>query len=97
MNIIENTDLRELCSFGTKFRENPVLDIAKLKGRFGKNVADFIARVSRKFNVPKSAFKGWQVGIVGGFLNKLYSLCNGNDYRLPVLSNIDSKAELARL
>ena len=74
LDIIQNADLRELCSFGTKFRENPILDIAKLKGCFGKNVTNFVTKVSRKFDVPRSAFKKWQVGIMKGFLNLLSSL-----------------------
>ena len=97
LDIIQNTDLRELCSFGTKFRENPVLDMGKIKGRFNGNVANFIVKVSRKFDVPRSAFKEWHGALVGNFLNKVYSFSNSGDYRLPVLSNVDSKAELARL
>ena len=97
LNIIEDSGLRELCSFGTKFRENPVINIAKIKSQFVKNIDSFITKISRKFSTPKSALKEWRGLFIRNFLNKIYTFHSGRNYKLPVLSSNESKSELVRL
>ena len=97
LDIIQNSNLRKLCSFGTKFRENPVLNVGRIRGQFGGNVDSFVAKVSRKLGVPRSAFHKWKRRLIGNFSDKLYGCLDGYAYSQPVLSNRDSKLELDRL
>ena len=97
LELIQDSSLRRLCSYGTKFRENPVLNIGKIKSQFSENVDAFIVKVSRKLNIPRSAFHKWKRGLLANFNSKLY-VCSGRfSYTRPVLSSACSKLELDRL
>ena len=94
LNIIQDLKLRELCSFGTKFRENPVLNVKQIKSNIGKNVDCLIAKLSRKFGVPKSGFKRWKEAFMVNFHGKLLACVGRVVYRGPVLSEVNTKREL---
>ena len=97
MNIIEDGKLRELCKHGTKFRENPLLNIDSIKTAVSKSFDNFKTRVARKLSVSVSSLKHWRNSFVNIFNNKLMACSVRKSYSLPVLSNINSKNELARL
>ena len=44
LDIIQNGELRRLCSFGTKFRENPILRTPKIIAGISKNLDSLIGR-----------------------------------------------------
>ena len=52
MNIIEDEKLRELCSCGTKFRENPLLNIGGIRKAVSKSVDSLKTHVARKSQYP---------------------------------------------
>ena len=97
LNIIENEKLRELCTYGAKFRENPFLNIDSIKKGVLKSFDNLKTRVARKFSVHVSALKKWRNSFLNIFNAKLMACSVRKKYRLPTLSNISSKNELARL
>ena len=97
MNIIEDEKLRELCTYGTKFRENPLLNIESIKKAVSKSFDSLKTRVAKKLSVHVSCLKDWKNKFVNIFNNKLMACSVKQTYKFPVLSNINSKNELARL
>ena len=97
MNIIEDEKLRELCSYGTKFRENPLLNIGGIKKAVSKSFDSLRTRVARKLSISFSCLRKWRNKFVYVFSSKLMACSVKQTYRLPVLSNVNSKNELARL
>ena len=97
LEIIQDPNLRELCSFGTKFRENPVLDIHKLRDNFKKEAGDFVTKISRKFRVSRNIFKKWKVILIKNFNSKLLSCKDRFSYKQPTLSSFHCKSELDQL
>ena len=97
LNIIRNQDLRDVCAFGTKFRENPMLNPIKLCNEMRLEIDKFTVKIANKFRLPRNAFKEWKIHFYNNFKSKLYSCNNSNTYRKPVLSNSACKLELDRL
>ena len=97
LDIIQNGKLRELCSFGAKFRENPVLALGTLTSTVMKGFDQFKGKLARKFSLPVSSFKKWKRTFLNAFRCKLGACVNHFTYRLPVLSDADCKRELAGL
>ena len=95
--IIQDVKLRELCSFGTKFRENPYLNVGKISQEMIRGFDLLKGRLSRKFSVAASVLKKWRRAFIRGFRSKLGACFAKNSYRLPVLSDHSCKAELSRL
>ena len=96
LNIIEDEKLRELCSYGAKFRENPLLNINSIKASISKSF-DNLKRISRKFPGSAAYLRNWRESFINTFNNKLTACSVKHTYRLPILSNANSKNELARL
>ena len=97
LRIIREDKLRELCSFGAKFRENPLLDLNRIRQDVSKGLDNLKSRIARKFSLPVSSFKKWRKAFLGNFVNKLMACSQRFSYRLPTLSDFRSRTELERL
>ena len=97
LEIIENPELRKLCAFGTKFRENPLLDFGKIKAQIKKDIDSLAGKIASKFRVSRSIFKKWKDSLFHNFCQKLFSCFGNKSYQKPVLMNRDCKNELDRL
>ena len=64
LDIIRDDRLKEVCSYGTKFREVPRLNLALVKDKFKSNVDNLITSFVRKYKIPKIRFKEWQIRFV---------------------------------
>ena len=95
--IIGDPQLREVCSFGTKFRENPYLDLNKIREQMKKDTDSFAIKMAGKFKISRAAFKFWKKSLLGNFNNKLMSCYGRVNYRKPVLLQRGCKDELSRL
>ena len=97
LDIIRDDRLKEVCSYGTKFREVPRLNLALVKDKFKSNVDNLITSFVRKYKIPKIRFKEWQIRFVDIVNNRLDYLARTRRWDAPVLSNRSSKIELDRL
>ena len=97
LNIIRDQDLRDVCAFGTKFRENPILNPFKICNEMMLEIDKFANKIANKFRLPRNAFKKWKTHFYNNFKSKLYSCNKTNTYRKPILSNSSCKLELDRL
>ena len=97
LDIIEDCKLRELFSFGAKFRENPLLNLSKIKKDIARNIDNLKSKIARKFLISVSCFKNWKKCFLKNFNNKLITCSKNFSYRLPTLSDNSSKRELSRL
>ena len=97
LNVINNPKLRELCSFGTKFRENPYFDMKRFHEIFKKSVDNLAIKICQKFRISRTILKNWKKALSKNFMVKLWGCSKTYRYRQPILSNSDCKAELARL
>ena len=97
LDIIQDTKLRELCSFGTKFRENPFLDVSKIHSDILKNFDYLKGKIARKFSIPVAGFKKWKHTFSEVLRNKLKMCSRLFKYRIPVLSEHGCMQELRRL
>ena len=57
LDIVKDDNLRKLVSNGTRFREVPRLNIRTIKGKFEDNVNDLIAKIVRKYKIPRDRLK----------------------------------------
>ena len=97
LTIIKEPKLRELCSYGTKFRENPQFNIGKIQDGFRKSLDDLVAKISQKFRISRNTLKNWKLSFFSNFKSKLWGCANKKVYRQPILSNSVCKNELNRL
>ena len=97
LDIIEDEKLRELCSYGAKFRENPFLNLNSIRTSVIKSFDNLKTRIVRKFSIQAASLKNWRNSFVNNFNDKLMACSVKHTYRLPILSNFRSKNELARL
>ena len=95
--IIQDTKLRELCSFGAKFRENPFLDIDKIYKDTLKNFDYLKGKIAHKFDIPLACFKKWKHTFSEVLLKKLKVCSRQFSYRIPVLSDHSCMQELRKL
>ena len=97
LGIIQNRELRKLCSYGTKFRENPILNIDRIKAQLLREIGGLITGICRKFRLPRSALKNWGSFLRRALISKLMS-CKGRlNYSGSVLSRNECKRELDTL
>ena len=89
--------MREVCSYGTKFRENPILDINKIKLQLQGEVSALISGICRKMRIPRSALKSWGSVLKRGLISKLMSCMARFRYSGSVLSKGECKRELSVL
>ena len=97
LDIIEDEKLRQICSYGAKFRENPMLNVRSIKNAVTKSFDNLKSRIASKFSVSGASLKKWRNSFVKNFIDKLMACSVSRTYRLPVLSLLKSKNELARL
>ena len=97
LEIVEDPSLRELCSFGTKFRENPILNIHSITEKFKNEVDSLVTKLSRKFRLSRGSFKEWKKLLLSNFRFKLLACKHKYNYKGSVLSRSQSKLELDRL
>ena len=97
LGIIQNSELRELCSYGTKFRENPSLDIICIKAQFKDEVRKLVIKISQKYKKSRQALKKWSTVLFKNLVAKLMSCKENYTYSRSVLSKIECKRELDRL
>ena len=97
LDIIQNQALREMCSFGTKFRENPILDLNKICKQVRLDVDKLVVKICNKYRLPRNALRDWKTYLFNNFRAKLNSCKSTNIYRKPILSDNRCKAELDRL
>ena len=97
MNIIQDDKLRELFSFGAKFRENPLLDINNVIKLALKGFDNLKSRIARRFSVSVASLKKWRNSFENILKDRLLACSHRLTYRAPILSNHKSKNELAIL
>ena len=97
LGIVEDPSLKELCSFGTKFRENPVLNTHNIICKFKNEVDSLVVKISRKFRISRNSFKQWKKLLVCNFRSKLLACKDKFHYKQSVLSKSHCKLELDRL
>ena len=97
LDIVEDNKLKQVCAFGAKFRENPLLDVNKIKKAVSKSIDNLKTKIARKFSISASSLNKWKKGFLINFNNKLMACSRNFSYRLPVLSDHSCKRELARL
>ena len=97
LNIIQETDLRKLCSFGTKFRDIPRFNLGSIKEKFRNNCKTLMSKISKKFKIPHSALKLWKKCIISNFDEKLQSIAKDTRFNVPTLSKRSCLNELKRL
>ena len=97
LNLIQDEKLRELCSFGVKFRENPFLDVNKVMKSVFKCFDNLKSRITRKFSVSAASLRNWKNSFENIFKDKILACSHRLQFRAPILSNHKSKNELARL
>ena len=95
--IIRDSELRNICSYGTKFRENPPLDINCIKAQLKDEVRKLVVKICQKYKKSRSALKKWSVALYNNLISKLNSCKDRNTYTRSVLSRIECKRELDRL
>ena len=49
LDIIQDLELRKLCSYGTKFRENPPLDVNSIKAQLKEEVRKLVDKICREY------------------------------------------------
>ena len=72
LNIIEEPQLRKICSFGTKFRDIPRLDLSSIKEQFKNDVTSLMRKISKKFKIAVSNLRKWKKSIIDAFEHRLY-------------------------
>ena len=89
--------MRELCAFGAKFRENPVLNLGNIRNQFKKDIDSLVIKLSNKFKLSRSIFKKWKQLLLVNFNDKLNSCAAKCTYRKPILGNLSCRKELDKL
>ena len=97
LRIIDNDKLRQLCAYGTKFREIPRFKKDFVKDSFRDSVNNLISKLAKKFKIPKNSFKGWRDTFLEQFYKKLDYFATKQERDAPVLSDKKCKDELDRL
>ena len=97
LGLIQNSDLRSVFEFGTKFCENPILKTANLRAQFKDDIGKLITKICQKYKKSRRVFKDWKSCLLNNLTSKMMSCKHSNSYRYPVLSKIECKTELARL
>ena len=97
LQIIKNPDLRKLCNFGTKFRDNPIFNISKIKNQFKTDIEKLIRKISKKFKITISSLKRWKTYFLKAFNASLQSHSTQLEYKTPTLNNLACKKELKDL
>ena len=83
--------------YGTKFRENPYLNIEGIKAQVKREVDNFVVKLSGKFRISRAAFRKWKSAFLRNFGNKLMACKESTSYTQPVLTRRECRAELAKL
>ena len=97
LEIIKDRKLREVCSYGTKYREIPVFRKKIVKEKFRNSLEELVTTLAKKYKVPKSRFNHWKIKFLEIFNNRIDYLGRTQMWNTPVLSNRQSKEELERL
>ena len=97
LNIIQNPTLREICSFGTKFRENPIFNIRNIQRQIKDEIDNITIKISQKLKIPRKIFKKWKFNLYQNMIAKLNACKDRISYKQPALANTDCKSELTRL
>lgn len=97
LNIIQEPGLRQLCSYGTKFRDIPRLDLSSIMNQFKNDVNELTKMISKKFKTSISVFKPWKKSLVNRFEQRLNHYAMNKRYDKPFLSSMACKNELKRL
>ena len=97
LNIIQEPGLRKMCSYGTKFRDVPCFNLSSVKNRFHTNLGTLIGKISRKYKIPKSAFKDWKKVFLDYFNKRLQFQAKNKIYNAPTLSKKACQEELKKL
>ena len=97
LNIIREPRLHKLCSFGTKFRETPPLDLSSIKKQLKSDIDNLCKKIARKFKNPISALKTWRKKFFKFICQKLYFYSKTRRYEPPILSHTACRNELKRL
>ena len=97
LDIIRSNRLKQLCSYGSKFREVPVFNKESMKKSFSKNVDDLIGKLVRKFKIPRGRFTDWKSKFVERVNQRIDTIGRIKRWNAPVLSDIECKKELDRL
>ena len=97
LGIIQCSELCKICSYGTKFRENPPLDINFIKAQLKDEVGKLTAKVSQKYRKSRLALKKWGGSLFQNLVSKLMSCKDSGTYTRSVLSRVECKQELDRL
>ena len=97
LSIIQEPQLRKLCSFGTKFRDIPRLDLSSIRDQFKNDVISLTKKISKKFKIAVSSLKKWKKAIFDAFEHRLFYFAKHKRFDKPILSSVACKNELRRL
>ena len=97
LGLIKDEGLRSICAKGTKFREVPYLDVAKIRDQIRADIGNISKKWATKNKVGNSSFKKWREEMFRVFSDGLGHYSKLGNYKRPVLSNRRSKCELERL
>ena len=97
LDIIRDRKLRQICSYGTKYREVPSLNKTQIKDRFRVSIDELISKLVRKFRIPMSRLKSWQDKFISLVSQRIDYLGFTNRWNTPVLGDRQCREELDRL
>ena len=97
LHIIKEIGLRKLCSYGTKFRDTPRLNLSSIKNQFQNDVDCLVKKISKKFKITFSALKAWKKFFIQQFNSKLQLNSTLRKFPSPTLSNVACRKELKAL
>jgi hypothetical protein len=97
LGLIKDEGLRSICAKGTKFREVPYSDVAKIRGQIRADVGNISKKWATKNKVSNSSLKKWREEMFRVFSDGLGHYSKVGNYKRPVLSNRRSKCKLERL
>ena len=97
LDIVQSLELRKLCSYGTKFRENPPLNVNSIKAQLKEEVRKLVDKMCRKYRKSRTCFKQWRISLYHSLVDKLMACRASTRYSTPVLSRGECKRELDKL
>ena len=97
MEIIQNSELRKLCTFGTKFRENPPLNVDHIRSQLKDEVGSLAVKICQKYRKSRVSMKKWKACLFRNLVAKLMSCKERVKYSGSVLNKEKCKRELTRL
>ena len=81
LRLIENSKLRQLCSYGAKFREVPSLNKETVKNQFRADTEELIKKLVKKLKIPRAKFKKWKEKVLAQFNSRIDFLARTKQWK----------------